>query len=122
MKRMIAALVLLCLLLNIAMAETSVYTADGDDQSAVDLGGTETLEISDVLIQKTGGSASSADAASFRGVNAAVRVYDQASLTLSNAAIEATASNATGVFAYDGGSIDISDSTVTVSGGGAGGV
>ena len=122
MKRMIAALVLLCLLLNTGMAETKVYTADGDDQSAVDLGGTGTLMITDALIRKTGGSASSTDAASFRGVNAAVRVYDQASLTLSNTVIEATAPNATGVFAYDGGSISISDSTITVSGGGAGGV
>ena len=91
MKRMIAALVLLCLMLNTAMADTTVYTSDGEDQSVVDLGGSGTLMITDALIRKTGGSASSADAASFRGVNAAVRVYDQASLTLCNAVIEATA-------------------------------
>ena len=78
--------------------------------------------ITDAFIQKTGGNASSADAASFRGVNSAVRLYDQAALTISNSTIEATAQNATGVFAYDGGTINISDCTVNVTGGGAGGV
>ena len=36
--------------------------------------------------------------------------------------VRATASNATGVFAYDGGTVNISDCTVNVTGGGAGGV
>jgi hypothetical protein len=40
-------------------------------------------------------------------VNSAVRVYDQANLTLSDSAIESTAQNATGVFAYDGGTVNI---------------
>ena len=105
-----------------ACAEGNVYMADLDDQSAVDVSGTQNIVITDALIQKTGGNASSADAASFRGVNSAVRVYDQAALTISNSTIEATAQNATGVFAYDGGTINISDCTVNVTGGGAGGV
>lgn len=98
------------------------YTATEDDESAVDVSGTTEAVISDAVISKESGDASSADASSFRGVNAAVRVYDQASLTISDSEISADASNATGVFAYDGGTIDLRDCTVTVTGGGAGGV
>jgi hypothetical protein len=88
----------------------------------VDVSGRETVVITDAVIRKTGGNASSADAACFRGVNSAVRVYDQANLTLSDSTVESTAQNATGVFAYDGGTVNISDCTVNVTGGGAGGV
>ena len=98
------------------------YTASGDDESALDLGGSASASVSDALIAKTGGNASSQDAASFRGLNAAVRVYDTASLTLEGCTIEATASNATGVFAYDGGEVVMKDCTVNVTGGGSGGV
>ncbi len=105
-----------------SVLEGGTYTATRTDESAVDVSGTAVVSLSGATVQKTDGDASSADASSFRGVNAAVRVYDQASLTLTNSVIEATASNATGVFAYDGGTIHISDSTVTVTGGGAGGV
>ncbi len=122
MKRIIVCVLMVCLMLSGAFAETAVYTATENDQSAVDVSGTQNLTITDALIQKTAGEASSADASSFRGVNAAVRVYDQATLTLSHSVIEASASNATGVFAYDGGTVELSDCTVTVTGGGAGGI
>ena len=122
MKRIIVCVLMVCLMLSGAFAETAVYTATENDQSAVDVSGTQSLTITDALIQKTAGEASSADASSFRGVNAAVRVYDQATLTLSHSVIEASASNATGVFAYDGGTVELSDCTVTVTGGGAGGI
>ena len=114
--------VVLCLaMLGSAMAD-SVYTADGDDESAIDLSGTQELTVEGAAVQKTGGKASSADAASFRGVNAAIRVWDQAHLVISDSVIEATAENATGVFAYDEGVIEMENCTVTVTGGGAGGV
>lgn len=122
MRKIWIAWLLACLIVVSACAEGNVYTADLDDQSAVDVSGTDNIVITDATILKTGGNATSADAASFRGVNSAVRVYDQASLTISNSTIEATAQNATGVFAYDGGTINISDCIVTVTGGGAGGV
>ena len=122
MRKIWIAWLLACFMAVSACAEGSVYAADQDDQSAVDVSGNDSIAITDATILKTGGNASSADAASFRGVNSAVRVYDQATLTISNSTIEATASNATGVFAYDGGTINISDCTVTVTGGGAGGV
>lgn len=125
-KKLTAAfLILFCLILSLgsaSVAESALYTATESDQSAVDLGGTETLELTGVTIQKPSGDASSADAATFRGVNAAVRVYDHAELTLRNSTVEAEASNATGVFAYDGGVIHLYDCSVTVNGGGAGGI
>ncbi len=122
MRKTWIALLLACSMAISACAEGITYTAEQDDQSAVDVGGTQELVITHALIQKTDGKASSADASSFRGVNAAVRVYDQAILTISDSVIEASAQNATGVFAYGGGAVHITDCTVTVSGGGAGGI
>jgi len=105
-----------------AVLSGETFIASGDDESAIDLSGSSLATVTNAIVQKTAGDASSADAASFRGVNSAVRVYDSAVLTISDSVIEASASNATGVFAYDGGTIHISNSTVTVTGGGAGGV
>ena len=122
MKRFISILFLCMILAASALAEETVFTAAQNDESAVDVSGTEQLTLAGVTVRKTDGNASSADAASFRGVNSAVRVYDSAVLTISNSVIEATAQNATGVFAYDHGTIYITDCEVTVTGGGAGGV
>ena len=122
MKRFLMTLLLCVSLAVSAGAEAAVYTATLEDESAVDVSGTEQLTLTGVTVQKTDGGASSADAASFRGVNAAVRVYDSATLTLSDSVIESTAPNATGVFAYDHGTVYISDCEVNVTGGGAGGV
>ena len=100
MRKIWIAWLLACLIVVSACAEGNVYTADLDDQSAVDVSGTDNIVITDATILKTGGNATSADVASFRGVNSAVRVYDQASLTISNSTIEATAQNATDLQAY----------------------
>ncbi|MBQ9408195.1 MAG: right-handed parallel beta-helix repeat-containing protein [Clostridia bacterium] len=127
-------LILVCLILSLGVNALAVslldgtvsdgqsYAATGDDESAIDVSGNAEVTVTGAKINKLEGSASSADAASFRGVNAAVRVYDSAALTLSGSTIEASAPNATGVFAYGGGTVIISDSTVDVTGGGAGGV
>lgn len=120
MKRFFILMLSICMICTAGFAET--YTADGADESAVDVGGDTVLTIENATVEKTGGDASSADASSFRGVNAAVRVYDNATLTITGSTVTATASNATGVFAYDHGTIYISDSVIDVTGGGAGGV
>ena len=62
--------------------------------------GTVQASVTGAVLQKLGGSASSADASSFRGVNAGVRVYGNAVVSLTDCEILATAPNATGVFAY----------------------
>lgn len=99
-----------------------VYTAVGEDESALEASGSITASATGSLLQKLSGKASSADGSSFYGLNAGVRVYGNATVTLTDCDIEASAENATGVFAYDGGVIYLTDCTVTVTGGGAGGV
>lgn len=98
------------------------YAATGDDESALSASGTVKASVTGASIVKSAGSASSADRASFTGVNAAIRVYDSAELTLTDCTIEASASNTTGVFAYDKGIVYLDNCTVTVTGDGAGGV
>lgn len=98
------------------------YTAEGTDESVMDASGDVTATVTGSVLSKVSGGASSADGASFRGENAAVRVYGDAEVTLTDCVINADAENATGVFAYENGVIYISDSTVNVTGGGAGGV
>ena len=98
------------------------YSATGNDESALEASGSVNATVTGAVIQKTAGNASSAGAASFRGVNSGVRVYGNADVTLTDCNIEASAKNATGVFAYENGVIHISNCTVNVTGGGAGGV
>ena len=98
------------------------YTAEDADQSAMEASGTVSASVTGAVLNKTSGGASDADAASFRGVNAGVRVYGDANVTLTGCTVNASAKNATGVFAYENGVITMDDCTVTVTGGGAGGV
>jgi len=98
------------------------YTATGANESVLEASGTVKASVAGALLKKTGGDATGAENASFTGVNAAVRVYGNAEVSLSDCEIEATAENATGVFAYENGVIRLSDCVVNVTGGGAGGV
>ena len=98
------------------------YTATDEDKSVLEASGSVKATVIGSVLVKESGDASSANDSSFKGVNAGVRVYGNAEVTLKDCTIEANAKNATGVFAYGNGVIYISDSTVTVTGGGAGGV
>lgn len=98
------------------------YIATGTDESVLEAVGSVNAEVSGAVLQKTGGDASGADASSFYGINAAVRASGSAELTLHDCDISAAAQNATGVFSYENSTIRISDSTVNVTGGGAGGI
>ncbi len=98
------------------------YIAIGNDESVVDVSGVADASVTGALLQKISGNASSADGASFYGLNSAVRVYDDATLTIKDCEIVAETDNATGIFAYGGGTIYVSDSIVNVTGGGAGGI
>ncbi len=99
-----------------------IYTAEADDESVLDASNNINASVTGSVLQKLSGNASDVDDASFTGLNAAVRVYDGAAVTLKDCIIEADAENATGVFAYNGGTAAVSDSEITVTGGGAGGV
>ncbi len=98
------------------------YTAENTDESVLEASGDVQASVTGAVLKKLSGNASSADDSSFRGVNAGVRVYGNADVTLKDCQIEAEAENATGVFAYENGVIHISDSVINVTGGGAGGV
>ncbi|MCR5087958.1 MAG: hypothetical protein K6C08_00410 [Oscillospiraceae bacterium] len=98
------------------------YSAAGEDQSVIEAQGDTDASVASSVIRKTGGGASSADGASFRGINAAVRVSGNAVLHLADCEIEADAANATGVFAYENGTVTLENCIVRVNGGGAGGV
>lgn len=98
------------------------YTATGKDESVLEASGNTKASVTGSKLVKASGDASSADDSSFMGVNAGVRVYGNAEVTMKDCTVLADAKNATGVFAYENGVIYISDSTVRVTGGGAGGV
>ena len=89
---------------------------------ALEASGNVTATVTGAFLQKLAGGASSADGASFRGLNSGVRVYGNATVTLTDCEILATAQNATGVFAYEDGVIYMDHCVVNVPGGGAGGV
>lgn len=98
------------------------YTAENTDESVLEASGDVQASVTGAILKKASGNASSADDSSFCGVNAGVRVYGNADVTLTDCQIEAESENATGVFAYENGVIHISDSVINVTGGGAGGV
>ena len=98
------------------------YTAEGENESVLEASSSVEASVTGAVLQKLSGSASSADASSFRGVNAAVRAYGNAVIRLSQCEIQASASDATGVFAYENSTIYMDNCTVNVTGGGAGGV
>jgi hypothetical protein len=98
------------------------YTSTNADENAIRAEGDITASLDSVTVEKTGGDASSNDASSFYGLNAAILALDNATLKIADATVTATAEGANGVFAYDGATIDISDSVINVSGGNAGGI
>ena len=58
------------------------YTAIGTDESVFEASDNVKAEITGSVINKESGDASSADASSFRGVNAAVRAYGNSTITM----------------------------------------
>jgi hypothetical protein len=98
------------------------YTSSNDDENAIRAEGDVTATLDNVTVEKTDGSASSNDASSFYGLNAAIRALDNATLTINGGTVTATTEGSNGVFAYDGATINIADTVVNVSGGNAGGI
>jgi len=98
------------------------YASTNDDENAIRAEGDVTATLEDVTIEKTAGSASSNDASSFYGLNAAILALDNATLNINGGTVTATTEGANGVFAYDGATISITGTTVNVSGGNAGGI
>lgn len=98
------------------------YTSSNDDENAIRAEGEINATLNDVIVEKTAGVASSSDASSFYGQNAAILALDNATLNIQGGSVTATTEGSNGVFAYDGATIYIEDTEVTVSGGNAGGI
>jgi hypothetical protein len=97
------------------------YSSTNADENAIRAEGTTTATLSNVTVEKSG-DASSNDASSFYGLDAAILALDNSTLTINGGTVTATGEGANGVFAYDGATINISDTTINVSGGNAGGI
>ncbi|GAP12764.1 hypothetical protein LARV_00500 [Longilinea arvoryzae] len=98
------------------------YTSTNADENALRAEGDVTASLNDVTVEKSAGVASSSDASSFYGLNAAILALDTATLNITGGTVTASAEGANGVFAYDGSTIHIQDTTINVSGGNAGGI
>jgi hypothetical protein len=98
------------------------YTSINADENAIRAEGNITASLDGVTVEKTDGAASSSDASSFYGLNAAILALDNVTLNITGSTVTATAEGANGVFAYDGATINISDTVINVSGGNAGGI
>lgn len=98
------------------------YSSTNDDENALRAEGAITAHLNGVTVEKTAGTASSSDASSFYGLNAAILALDNAILNIAGGSVTATAEGANGVFAYNGATINIKDTTINVTGGNAGGI
>jgi hypothetical protein len=58
------------------------YDSTNDDENAIRAEGDATATLQDATVEKTAGSASSNDASSFYGLNAAILALDNADLTI----------------------------------------
>ena len=109
-------------LINGEVCDDMIFDASVADCSSVRAQGDVDAGLTGCSIYKMAGDSQSKDEPSFYGKNAAVQALDGAFLKIVNSQINAGAGNATGVFAYNDAVIFIADSTVDVSGGGAGGI
>ncbi len=98
------------------------YTSLNADENAIRAEGAITASLVNVTVEKTKGAASSNDASSFYGLNAAILALDNAILNITGGMVTATAEGANGVFAYNGATIYITDTIISVTGGNAGGI
>ncbi len=108
------------------------YASETADESALIVNTGETVTIDNPTVTKTGDS-DGGDSCNFYGLNAAVLVMGGADVTITGGTVESSASGANGVFCYggnggsngaagDGTTLHISDTTITTTGDGSGGI
>jgi hypothetical protein len=98
------------------------YASTKADENAIRAEGDVTATLQNVTVSKTAGAASSNDASSFYGLDAAILTLDNSTLTINGGTVTATPEGANGVFAYGNSTVNITGTTVNVSGGNAGGI
>ena len=108
------------------------YTSETADESALIVNTTDAVSITNPTVTKTGDS-DGGDNCNFYGLNAGVLVMGSSTTTITGGTVETSASGANGVFSYggnggrngaegDGTTVVISDTTITTTGDGSGGI
>jgi hypothetical protein len=98
------------------------FTSMKEDENAVRADNSITASLTDAIVSKTAGAASSSDASSFYGLNAAMLALGGSTLNITGGSVTATAEGSNGVFAYDGATVNIKNTLINVTGGNAGGI
>ena len=112
--------------------EGETYATDTADESALIVNTDAAVTLTDITVDKTGDS-NGGDNCNFYGLNAALLVMGGSNTTITGADITSDADGANGVFSYggngghngadgDGTTVVISDSTITTTGDGSGGI
>ena len=103
-------------------ADGETYSSTGDDENALRVDGV-TATLSNITVNKTAGSSSSADNGDFYGMNAGLLAQNGANVTIKNATVNTSVKNGNGVFSCGTGTtVNISDSTIRTTGDCSGGI
>lgn len=103
-------------------ADGETYSFTGDDENALRVDGA-TATLSNITVNKTAGSSSSADNGDFYGMNAGLLAQNGATVTIKNATVNTGVKNGNGIFSYGTGTtVNISDSTIRTTGDCSGGI
>ncbi|MBE5851263.1 MAG: hypothetical protein E7298_14240 [Lachnospiraceae bacterium] len=108
------------------------YSSTSADENALLIDTSSSVTITDPTVTKTGGTSAS-DNYSFYGINSGIMVKGGASVTITGGTITTDAAGANGVFSYgansgstnaagDGTTVNISDTVITTTGNGSGGI
>ena len=109
-----------------------IYASESADESALIINTADAVTISDPTVTKTGDS-DGGDNCNFYGLTAGLLVMGGSTATISGGTVETSASGANGVFSYggnggqngasgDGTTVIISDTVITTTGDGSGGI
>jgi|GEM_PF-1100908 len=108
------------------------YASASADENALLIDTADAVTITNPTVTKTGGTSAS-DTYSFYGINSGIMVKGGADVTITGGTVETSAEGANGVFSYganngstnasgDGTAVTISDTVITTTGNGSGGI
>ncbi len=111
---------------------SGTYTSSSADENALLINTSENVTVNNPTVTKSGGTSAS-DQYSFYGINSGIMVKGGATVTINGGTVNTAAAGANGVFCYgansgstnavgDGTTINISDTEITTTGNGSGGI
>jgi len=103
---------------SITDSNVEYSSTSGGQNSLLVSGGSSTL--SNITVTKSGDESS--ENSDFYGTNAAILVYNNATLNISNSSITTSGTHANGVFAYGTGTINIDNTTIKTTNNNSGGI